>query len=442
MGKALPMQAEPWFAARGIPQVLPLRVRARFLLVRLAPLLFAVTVLECLVLVSARALEPVLGEAQDAGPEVALTAGQFVALLALFASPLLAALAWWSVRRVLRVARVSALAGPPPGRAARAAALVIALVWPAVPRILAHAFAMTEATVGWPTRLACLAALCVLVGAGAGAFLTWSLRRAVVHLHDVGTMLVRVLPVLMLTVLFFFFNAEIWQVATALEGSRAIALGGFLLACALVVIVVTTLDEMRAVFAAAEREPDASRRRQLLAGTPFATDADVPAATDADVPAATDAGASERAPLRRGEWVNFLLVPIAAQVLQVALFVAVMGLFFVAFGALAVPDSVAKAWSGADPQPVDLLGLALPLSGVHAKVCLVLACFCGLSFAASSSADAGYRRSFLEPILAENEVYLAARTPTARAWATRAGLTPLPGATRPAARPPIPLGDR
>lgn len=116
MGKALPMQAEPWFAARGIPQVLPLRVRARFLLVRLAPLLFAVTVLECLVLVSARALEPVLGEAQDAGPEVALTAGQFVALLALFASPLLAALAWWSVRRVLRVARVSALAGPPPGR--------------------------------------------------------------------------------------------------------------------------------------------------------------------------------------------------------------------------------------------------------------------------------------------------------------------------------------
>lgn len=143
--------------------------------------------------------------------------------------------------------------------------------------------------------------------------------------------------------------------ATGLEGSRAVALGGFLLACALVVIVVTALDEMRAVFAAAEREPDASRRRQLLAGTPFAT--------DADIPATTDAGASERAPLRRGgEWVNFLLVPIAAQVLQVALFVAVMGLFFVAFGALAVPDSVAKAWSGADPQPVDLLGLALPLS--------------------------------------------------------------------------------
>ena len=45
-------------------------------------------------------------------------------------------------------------------------------------------------------------------------------RRSLRELGTLGPMISRVLPLLTLTVLFFFFNAEIWQVAVKLEPSR------------------------------------------------------------------------------------------------------------------------------------------------------------------------------------------------------------------------------
>ena len=48
---------------------------------------------------------------------------------------------------------------------------------------------------------------------GVGTIIRWASRRALRELSTLGPVVSRVLPVLMITVLFFFFNAEIWQVA-------------------------------------------------------------------------------------------------------------------------------------------------------------------------------------------------------------------------------------
>ena len=61
------------------------------------------------------------------------------------------------------------------------------------------------------------------------------------------------------------------------------------------------------------------------------------------------------------------------------------------------------------PPPLLLFDVPLGVNEPLVKVSLILASFCALSFAASSSSDQRYRDAFLEPILRETRVNLAAR---------------------------------
>lgn len=232
----------------------------------------------------------------------------------------------------------------------------------------------------------------VLVFLGVGSLAWWALRRSFYELWSVGPMVVRVLPVLMLAVLFLFFNAEIWQVSAGLDWARTVGVAGVLGTLALVVIGVTARDELRADIEEAQlRQP--APTEELLVGTPLA--------------GMSVTGLAPR--LGWGERINFFLVPIAAQAIQLSLFGVLMFGFFVSFGRLAISDSVAKSWITTEPAPLLILDVPMGVSEPLVRVSLILASFCALSFAASSSSDRRYREAFLEPILHETRVNLAAR---------------------------------
>lgn len=371
--------AEAWLRGRGLPQVLPRSMRREGLLRRVAPLLLALLVIDVAFSWALR----VVDQAPDPAPSYdgAPPAG-FAAYLLLLVAPILAALAWaaalWAVRRP----RVGSTLG-----------VVAAVSWVLVPWVQARFIGERPLSRGVPTRLFVVLVLIALVYVGVGTILSWAARRSLSEITTVGAMSVRILPVFLIAVLFLFFNAEIWQVSNGLDAGRAVVLAGFLLSMALVVVVVTALDEMRELIDSRAEEVDAAEHRRLLGGTPLAA---------YPVP-------QRRDPLRWGERMNLLVIAIAVQVLQVVLFAMFMTVFFVAFGQLAITDAVAKAWTTMDVEHLTLEGIELPISTVLLKVAVVLGCFSGLSFAASSSSNSLYRKAFLDPVLVESQVNLAAR---------------------------------
>lgn len=214
---------------------------------------------------------------------------------------------------------------------------------------------------------------------GVGTITMWAARRAVRELSTLGPVVSRVLPVLMLTVLFFFFNAEIWQVAVKLDFARTLALSGVLAAMALLLTTVTNRDEIATVVAEHRAE--------------FGDSA---------------------VPLRRAERTNILLITVLVMMMQYVLVAGLVFVFFVLFGMLALPDATAHSWMNEPPQRFSGVLAAVPVSTALVKVCTVLAAFSALNFVATASPDQAYRDAFIEPTVADireglrvREAYLA-----------------------------------
>lgn len=387
-------QAQTWFRARGLPQVLPASRRRRGLLRRAAPLFVGLFVQDILLQV----MVTLWARLDGADPAEATLATLSLAIgVGLVLSPVVAVLAGWAVWRWIRTS-------PVVGRVLGPLSLI---GWILVSTVLSAQVDRVEVTGGTEVRgggaldgwVATLLGrvgvgllVLVLVFLGVGSLAWWALRRSFHELWSVGPMVVRVLPVLMLAVLFLFFNAEIWQVSAGLDWVRTVGVAAVLGTLALVVIGVTARDELRSDIEEAQlREP--APTEELLVGTPME--------------GLRVTGLAPR--LGWGERINFFLVPIAAQAIQLALFGALMFAFFVSFGKLAISDSVAKSWITSDPTPLLVLDVPMGVNEPLVRVSLILASFCALSFAASSSSDRRYREAFLEPILHETRVNLAAR---------------------------------
>ena len=90
--------------------------------------------------------------------------------------------------------------------------------------------------------LAFVAVVLVLGYLGFGSMLGWLARRGAATFASVGPMVTRAMPVLVMATMFFFFNAEIWQLATNVSIRRALLIGVGLLALAVVVVVVAMRD--------------------------------------------------------------------------------------------------------------------------------------------------------------------------------------------------------
>lgn len=227
-------------------------------------------------------------------------------------------------------------------------------------------------------RTTSLVLLGVLVGTylGAGSLVRWAARRVRRELGTLGHMVARVLPVLMLAVLFLFFNAEIWQVMVALSWPRTLAVMGIMGMLTVLLVAITTRDDLLE-----ELEEQAPTRE-----------------------------------LRRSERINVLLVPVLATLIQAMLFACLVFVFFLFLGWIAIPEATETRWTLRPTEGLGGLLAGVPVSVTLVRVSLTLAAFSALNLAAAAASDAAHRARFVRPMidevvhgLAAREVYLAAR---------------------------------
>ena len=77
---------------------------------------------------------------------------------------------------------------------------------------------------------------------GVDTVLGWSLKHAIHQLASLPPMIAKVLPVLMVSVLFIFVNADLWKLANGLSFPRTWAVAGLMGLLAVFVVVTTSLE--------------------------------------------------------------------------------------------------------------------------------------------------------------------------------------------------------
>lgn len=362
-----------WFLHRGLPLVLTRRVRSRALVARSAPAVAGVGALTAVTLL----LAEWTGDDPDPG---------YILRLAVIAAVLAAA------PFALEVLHQRSTTASRVGR--RTTALVVMGIfvllmpvvvsgWSAAALAEAPAFLVVSLLTIWLTYL------------GLGSIALWAFRFAWVQLGALGTLMSRALPLLMLTVV-VYFTGELWQLSARMTRQRLWQTVGFLALVALVFMIATIRDEVRALRDDRSRQTDPAA---LLAGTPLA-----------------DARSGTRTPLSLPEQVNVVAVMVVAQAIQVVLFTTGLFAFFLALGIIAVPDEVTVVWSGEQacaagkpPCAGTWFGVHVPVPQTVVHTSLFVAVLSGLYFTVSTSVDPLYRQRFFEPLISDVAVSLAGR---------------------------------
>ncbi|KUI01257.1 hypothetical protein AU189_13190 [Mycolicibacterium acapulense] len=364
-----------WFLHRGLPLVLTRRVRSGALIERSAPTVSGVGAVISLTML----LADLTGDDPDIGYAIRL--GVLTALLV--AAPF-----------VLHLLHRIGTAHSEAGR--RSAALVVMAVFvlglpfadsgfSGIAAVEAVGFAVVAVVTIWLTYL------------GIGAIALWALRFAWVQLGALGTLMSRALPLLMLTVV-VYFTGELWQLAARMPRQRLWQTIGFLALVALIFVVTTIRDEVRAL---REDRAEQNDPATLLEGTPLAV---------------APGTRLERTPLSLAEQVNVVAVMVFSQTIQVVFFTTGLFIFFLALGIVAVPDDVAVLWAseqscpvGEPPCPGTWFGVNVPVPQTIVHVSLFVAVLSGLYFTVSTSVDPLYRERFFDPLIADVAVSLAGR---------------------------------
>ncbi|MGW0522917.1 hypothetical protein [Crossiella sp. NPDC003009] len=232
----------------------------------------------------------------------------------------------------------------------------------------------------WPAVLHGLGWVLVfglLAAAGAGAVFLWALRVALRQLRVLGLLASKALPLLLLFVTFFFFNAEIWQITSTLPRPALWGVLGLFSAVGLLFLFAVAQDELREL--AAETGP-------------------------------------ERVPLRRRENANLVTVLALAQALQAAVFGVLVFAFFLTLGSMAIRPEVVKMWVTKDPTSGKLFGVLLPVSQELVHASMFLAVFSALYFTTAVFTDGKYRDAFFHPLMGEITLSLAARREYLARW--------------------------
>lgn len=364
-----------WFLQRGLPLVLTRRVRSRALIARSAPVVAGVGALT--------AATMLLANLTGARPDYGYAARLAIIAIVLACAPF-----------VLYVLHRRGTTASEAGRRS-AALLVMAIFVVAMPLTVwgwsgaalaeAPAFLAVSLLTIWFTYL------------GFGSILLWAFRFAWVQVGALGTLMSRALPLLMLTVV-VYFTGELWQLAARMTRQRLWQTIGFLALVALLFMVATIRDELRALRddRSAQSDPTA-----LLAGTPLFRGPGL---------------APPRTPLSRAEQVNIVAVMVMSQAIQVVLFTAGLFAFFLALGTIAVPDDVTVLWSAEQSCPVGeppcagtWFGVRIPIPQTVVHTSLFVAVLSGLYFTVSTSVDPLYRQRFFDPLIADVAVSLAGR---------------------------------
>ena len=231
---------------------------------------------------------------------------------------------------------------------------------------------------------------------GVDTILGWSFKHAIHQLASLPPMIAKVLPVLMVSVLFIFVNADLWKLANGLSFPRTWAVLG-LMGLLAVFVVVTTSLERTARLLGRSRGDDIAR---------FSDD------NDYEHAAALEGGIwntaqdwveekkiLEHRPLKIAPWGNLIIIPMIGQIIQATFFMLLVFGFFMGFSSIAISDTTIESWMTVKPEHLKILGVDTNINAVVIKVSMIVAVFSGLSFVATTSSDEKYARSFLKPMI-------------------------------------------
>ncbi len=374
---------ERWFIAQGVPHFIIDYSASHFVLTRAAPLLVAYLVVSI-----------VLAMRFDAS-----TLSNVLALVVAAT----VVLGGWAAINILRGRPWRALpthVGP--------LEVLAFLLLPAVPPVVLG-FQWSDALAAIVESAMFLAVVYLATSYGLVATFRWAIHRLVAQRGNLGRMVTRALPLLMLFIVFTFIQSDTWQLATAMGA------GGLVLVLLLLVLLAM-------LFMVGQLAPEVRRLAQGDGGWhhTITTACETPAAP---LCAAAPADPPPPVPMRWHEWLNVGVVVVFGQGLQVLLVTLILMLGLIVFGVLLVPLSIQQEWAGAATPLIaqaELLGRTFSLTGALLTVSITLGALSGLSFTISAMSDAAYRATFfseadreLQRVFAVRSVYRAAFDPRA-----------------------------
>jgi len=360
--------AESWFLERGLPFVLTRRARWRRLWPRSAPILAAYGTLQACIL-------PIylITGGHDVEITGEPTTSQLIVLAIIgLALPLMAIVGWLVSRS--RSGRT------------RAGIATIAVV----------TVACVAATVGGATDLAqgavVVAAVLILTGCGVGSVVGWAVRMMLSHLATVGALVVRALPVVLLTAL-VFFNTYVWLMAATISGNRLGLAMGFLVSIAAAFVISATRERVKPMLQSTAALPNDPKDTERLADTPFAT-----------LPDAADC-----APLKRAERLNVIFVLATSQLAQIVVVAVVTATIYLILGVIILDPSLLNEWTHTYKSTATVLGFTLPVPDSLIHMTLFLGALTFMYISARAAGDAEYRSTFLDPLIEDLHTTLIAR---------------------------------
>jgi hypothetical protein len=229
------------------------------------------------------------------------------------------------------------------------------------------------------------------------AMARWAVARTFRSLGLLFPLVTRALPLLLVFVMFLFINAEVWEVGAALDGGVLWVTAMFFMGLAVAFLVARLPEELDNV----DGESEGERLADMTRGTPL---------HEAALRISERGGLADRAPedatVRGFQKANLLVVLVVAQVVQVLLLSLAVLAFFLAFGMVAMKESVVAGWIGDQqlhPFGPGYLNLEL------VQVAVFLAAFSGMYFTVAAITDEVYRQQFFTTITRELDRAVAAR---------------------------------
>ncbi len=362
--------AERWFLANGLPAVLRPGVLVRGVLPRSAPALATFGVF----MGFSMAVVAITGKHTIAIDGSPTRTEWFVLFMVLLVLPVAVALGW-AVSRVESDRTRNGIAG---------ASLAVAVLGGIFggPSALVFVDLLFDAVI--------IAVILLCTATGVGSVLAWATRMTFTNLASIGELLVRALPVLLLTML-VFFNSPAWVMAATVGRTRLWLALGFLYLVAAAFLISNTFARVRSVV-----HPGADTDSELadgLAGTPFEHLPDPP----------------RRGVLSAPERANVGFVLTLSQLVQVLTVAIVTGLIFLVFGLILISPELLEAWTHGSPSDGQFLGMTLPIPNALIQISLFLTALTFMYLAAKAVSDNEYRERFIDPLLEDLRLTLVAR---------------------------------
>jgi len=273
---------------------------------------------------------------------------------------------------------------------------VFVLVPPLLPALFSHDH-LSDPLGAIVLNLVILGVVFVVTSYGLIPMTRWAIGQMWRQLANLADLMVRSLPLLLLFATFLFLTNEIWQVAADLEAPFLLLTLGTLFAAGTTFLVLRQRREV-------ERVAHFASWADALECAEDAPVREVPADLLPEPPAAT--------PLGRRARINVALVLVFSQGVQIVLVATVIGLFYVAFGLVALSEPTMASWVGQDLDvigDVTVFGKEVVFTWDLVRVALLIAAFSALQFTFSALTDETYRAEFFDGILGEVREALAVR---------------------------------